>query len=95
MDPDKLSQNNEESDDAGEWKADGEMEEVDEAAELKEKDRMNELKKCKSSYVRNLHKGEVKEKKKKDIEQQMKDLINQAEKYASFLLSKHKMNSKG
>ena len=40
-------------------------------------------------------KGKEPKKKERSREDQMKDLINQAEKYASFLLSKHKMNSQG
>lgn len=72
-------------------------EEVDEQAELKEKGRLRELKKSKSSFMKDLvssGKKEVK-KKEKSRDDQMKDLINQAEKYASFLLSKHKMNNQG
>ena len=75
--------------------AQAETGEPDEEAELREKDRLKELKKSKSSFMRNMHKTEGNGKKRKDREQQMKELINEAEKYASFLLSKHKLNSKG
>lgn len=69
--------------------------EIDEEAEAKEKERMKELKKSKSSFMKGLAKPPVKEKKQKGHEEQMKELINQAEKYASFLLSKHKMHNRG
>ena len=79
--------------DGGEVKGDP----FDEEAEHKEMNRLQELKKSKSSFMKDLVGKEKKDKKKKEKsrEQQMKELINQAEKYASFLLSKHKMNNQG
>lgn len=69
----------------------------DDEAEQKEFTRMQELKKSKSSFMKDLVGKDKKENKKKgkSREQQMKDLIYHAEKYASFLLSKHKMNNQG
>jgi hypothetical protein len=75
------------------------QEEVDpEAQDIKQKEieRIHTLKQSESTFINKLKQTEVKTKKKtKDRDQQMKDLINQAEKYASFLLSKHKMNNRG
>lgn len=70
---------------------------VDDEAELKEIHRIQELKKSKSSFMKDLVGKDKKDKKKKEKsrEQQMKELIYHAEKYASFLLSKHKMHSQG
>jgi hypothetical protein len=69
----------------------------DDEAEHKEYSRIQELKKSKSSFMKDLVGKEKKDNKKKgrSREQQMKELIHHAEKYASFLLSKHKMNNQG
>lgn len=72
--------------------AEGEM---DEEAQQKEKERIIELKKSKSSFMKDLVRQDALEKRRKNQEEQMKVLINQAEKYASFLLSKHKMHTRG
>lgn len=76
---------------------DYEEEEVDVQAEQKEKTRLNQLKKSKNSFMKDLvtSRGKEPKKKEKSRDEQMKELINQAEKYASFLLSKHKMNNQG
>lgn len=66
---------------------------LDPNAQAKEKDRIKELKKSKNSFMKGL--AQENPKKKKDRDTQMKELIAQAEKYASFLLSKHKMQGKG
>lgn len=66
---------------------------MDPEAQAKEKERIKELKKSKNSFMKGL--SQENPKKKKDRDTQMKELIAQAEKYASFLLSKHKMQGKG
>ena len=69
--------------------------ELEDEAQQKEKERISELKKSKSSFMKDLVRQDAAEKRRKNQEEQMKVLIAQAEKYASFLLSKHKLHTRG
>lgn len=57
--------------------------------------RMKSLKISQTNFMNTLKKGGKKKKRGKEVDPQerMKELIQQAEKLASFLLSKHKMNA--